>query len=123
MKSGASATQMLRSPLWSKIQVTRGACAAVVRPEGNGAVSTCSMVNASAKQQVGKRTETAAAQRSGVFIGARYGALTVAVTLSHSVVRRARSSATEERLRLIAMALLAWDAAGSSSAATSSFCC
>src|SRR5438094_3044682 len=62
---------MLRSPLWSKIQATRGACAAVVRADGKGALSTCSIVNASAKQQTGKRTETTAAQRSEVFTAAR----------------------------------------------------
>src|SRR5439155_24091968 len=62
---------MLRSPSWSKIQATRGACAAVVRADGEGALSTCSMVNASAKQQTGKTTETTAAQRSGVFTAAR----------------------------------------------------
>src|SRR5438094_9999641 len=62
---------MLRSPLWSKIQATRGACAAVVRADGKGALSTCSMVNASAKQQTGKKTETTAAQRSEIFIAAR----------------------------------------------------
>jgi hypothetical protein len=61
---------MLRSPLWSKIQATRGACAAVVRPDGNGALSTCSMVNASAKQKTGKRTETIATQLR-VFTEAR----------------------------------------------------
>src|SRR5213593_2873941 len=62
---------MLRSPLWSKIQATRGACAAVVRADGKGALSTCSMVNASAKQQAGKRTETATTQRCGAFTAAR----------------------------------------------------
>src|SRR5207249_10602212 len=62
---------MLRSPLLSKTQAIRGACAAVVRPDGKGALSTCSMVNASAKQQTGKRTETTAAQRSGIFMAAR----------------------------------------------------
>jgi len=35
----------------------------------------------------------------------RQAALTAAVTLSHSAVRRARSCDTAERLRLIAMAL------------------
>src|SRR5262245_55970945 len=54
---------MLRSPLWSKIQATRGACDALVRPYGNGALSTCSIVNASAEQQTSKRIATKAAQR------------------------------------------------------------
>ena len=62
---------MLRSPLLSKIQATRGAWAALVRPDGNGALSTCSIVNASGKQQTGKRTETTATQRSEVFTAAR----------------------------------------------------
>src|SRR5438067_11944009 len=62
---------MLRSPLLSKTQATRGVCDALVRPDGKGALSTCSMVNASAKQQAGKRTETTATQRSGVFTAAR----------------------------------------------------
>src|SRR6266446_4807630 len=47
---------MLRSPLLSNTQATRGACDALVRPYGNGALSTCSMVNASAKQQTGSNT-------------------------------------------------------------------
>src|SRR5262245_54583492 len=54
---------MLRSPLWSKIQATRGACDALVRPYGNGALKTCSMVKLSPKQATGKRTETTATQR------------------------------------------------------------
>ena len=64
------ATQMLRSPLLSNTQATRGACDALVRPYGNGALSTCSMVKLSAKQQTGKRTETTATQRSGSFFTA-----------------------------------------------------
>ena|SRR6516164_319511 len=54
---------MLRSPLLSNTQATRGARDALVRPYGNGALSTCSRVNASAKQQTCKRTERIATQR------------------------------------------------------------
>jgi hypothetical protein len=43
----------------------------VIADHGNGALSTCSMVNASAKQQTGKRTETTATQRTGIFTAAR----------------------------------------------------
>src|SRR5438105_8766846 len=62
---------MLRSPLLSETQATRDACDALVRPYGNGALSTCSRVNASAKQQIDKRTEATATQRSEVFTEAR----------------------------------------------------
>src|SRR6476659_9816610 len=41
---------MLRSPLLSNTHATRGACAALVRPYGNGALSICSMVKLSPKQ-------------------------------------------------------------------------
>src|SRR5215472_2985597 len=54
---------MLHSPLLSNTQATRGACDALVRPYGNGALSTCSMVNASARQQTGRKIETRATQR------------------------------------------------------------
>ena len=47
------ATQMLRSPLLSNTQATRGACDALVRPYGNGALSTCSIVKLSPKQTTG----------------------------------------------------------------------
>src|SRR5262245_38520102 len=47
---------MLRSPLWSKIQATRGACDALVRPYGNGALSTCSIVKFSPEQTTGSNT-------------------------------------------------------------------
>jgi hypothetical protein len=53
MKSGASATQMLRSPLLSNTHATRGARDALVRPYGNGALSTCSMVKLPPKQTTG----------------------------------------------------------------------
>ncbi len=52
-KSGESATQMLRSPFLSKTQATRGACDALVRPEGNGALSACSIVKLSPGQTTG----------------------------------------------------------------------
>src|SRR6187431_3223088 len=44
---------MLRSPLLSNTQATRGACDALVRPSGNGALSTCSMVKPSPTQTAG----------------------------------------------------------------------
>ena len=47
------ATQMLRSPLLSNTHATRGACDALVRPYGNGALSTCSMLKLSPKQATG----------------------------------------------------------------------
>src|SRR5439155_23628609 len=52
-KSGASATQIFRSPLLSNTQATRGVCDALVRPYGNGALSTCSIVKLSPKQTTG----------------------------------------------------------------------
>src|SRR5215211_211940 len=44
---------MLRSPLLSNTQATRVACDALVRPYGNGALSTCSIVKLSPKQTIG----------------------------------------------------------------------
>src|SRR5439155_4479116 len=52
-KSGEPASQTLRSPLLSKTQATHGACDALVRPYGNGELSTCSMVKLSPRQITG----------------------------------------------------------------------
>src|SRR4030095_3876276 len=47
---------MLRPPLFPNTQAARGACAALVRPYGNGALSTCSMVKLSPRQMTGSDT-------------------------------------------------------------------
>jgi len=57
--------------LLSNTHATRDACDALVRPYGNGALNTCSMVKPSAKQQIGKKIETTATQRTGIFTAAR----------------------------------------------------
>src|SRR6478672_9196321 len=44
---------MWRSPLLSNTHATRGACDALVRPYGNGALSTCSIVKFSPEQTTG----------------------------------------------------------------------
>ena len=54
---------MLRSPLLSNTQATRGACDALVSPEGKGALSTCSIVNPSARQATGSNTQPSVATR------------------------------------------------------------
>src|SRR4029450_2309161 len=45
---------MLRSPLLSNTQAARDACDALVRPYGNGALSTCSRVKLSPTQTTGR---------------------------------------------------------------------
>src|SRR5207244_12949104 len=47
---------MLRSPLLLNTQATRGACDGLVRPYGNGALSTCSSLKNSPRQRTASST-------------------------------------------------------------------
>src|SRR5215208_6257985 len=89
---------MLRSPLLSNTHATRGAWDALVRPYGNGALNTCSMVKLSPKQQTGIRTEMIATQGSGVlFTAARlYSFFTTDCTDFHGRIKMIRTQDCDE---------------------------